>query len=61
MTASPAGLAVMVTVKESMQGVQLSLDPIDAKGGIGVEKIQPIAMDDGFDVKKAEANGKFRR
>lgn len=50
--------AVAATVKESMQGAQLYLDHVNAKGGVGGEKIEVITLDDAFDVKKAEANAR---
>lgn len=50
--------AVAATVKESMLGAQLYLDHVNAKGGVGGEKIQLITLDDGFDVKMAEANAR---
>ncbi len=50
--------AVAATVKESMQGAQLYLDHVNAKGGVGGEKIEIITLDDAFDVKKAEANAR---
>ena len=49
---------VAATVKESMQGAQLYLDHVNAKGGVGGEKIEIITLDDAFDVKKAEANAR---
>ncbi|MGQ0708901.1 MAG: ABC transporter substrate-binding protein [Rhodoferax sp.] len=49
---------VAATVKESMLGARLYLDHINAKGGVGGEKIDVITLDDGFDVKKAEANAR---
>ena len=50
--------AVAATVKESMQGAQLYLDHVNAKGGVGGEKIEIVTLDDAFDVKKAEANAR---
>ena len=49
---------VAATVKESMQGAQLYLDHVNAKGGVGGEKIEIVTLDDAFDVKKAEANAR---
>lgn len=49
---------VAATVKESMLGAQLYLDQVNAKGGVGGEKIELITLDDAFDVKKAEANAR---
>jgi len=48
--------AVAATVKESMLGAQLYLDQVNAKGGIGGEKIEVVTLDDVFDVKKAVEN-----
>ena len=50
--------AVAATVKESMQGAQLYLDHVNAKGGVGGEKIEIVTLDDAFGVKKAEANAR---
>lgn len=49
---------VAATVKESMLGAQLYLDQVNAKGGVGGEKIELITLDDAFDVKRAEANAR---
>lgn len=49
---------VAATVKESMTGAQLYLDHVNAKGGVGGERIEIITLDDSFDVKKAEANAR---
>jgi len=48
--------AVAATVKESMLGAQLYLDQVNAKGGIGGEKIEVVTLDDAFDVKQAVEN-----
>ncbi|QIL44701.1 ABC transporter substrate-binding protein [Acidovorax sp. HDW3] len=50
--------AVAATVKESMAGAKLYLDQVNAKGGVHGEKIELVTLDDGFDVKKAEANAR---
>ncbi|MDT8990300.1 ABC transporter substrate-binding protein [Curvibacter sp. APW13] len=49
---------VAATVQESMLGARLYLDQVNAKGGIGGERIELITLDDAFDVKKAEANAR---
>lgn len=49
---------VAATVKESMLGAQLYLDHVNAKGGVGGEKVEVVTLDDAFDVKKAEANAR---
>lgn len=49
---------VAATVKESMLGAQLVFDQVNAKGGVGGEKIDIVTLDDAFDVKKAEANAR---
>ena len=49
---------VAATVKESMLGAQLVFDQVNAKGGVGGEKIEVTTLDDAFDVKKAEANAR---
>lgn len=49
---------VAATVKESMWGAQLYLDHVNARGGVGGEKVEVITLDDAFDVKKAEANAR---
>jgi ABC-type branched-subunit amino acid transport system substrate-binding protein len=51
--------AVAATVKESMTGAQLYLDQVNARGGVAGEKIEIITLDDGFDVKRAEANARL--
>jgi len=38
--------AVAATVKESMFGAQLYIDSVNAKGGVGGEKIEVITLDD---------------
>ena len=41
---------VAATVKESMLGAQLVFDQVNAKGGVGGEKIEVTTLDDAFDV-----------
>jgi branched-chain amino acid transport system substrate-binding protein len=50
--------AVAATVKESNTGAQLYLDAVNAKGGVGGEKIELITLDDKFDTKLAAANAR---
>lgn len=50
--------AVAATVKESMTGAMLYIDAVNAKGGIGGEKIEIITLDDKFDTKLAAANAR---
>ncbi|MDR7307476.1 ABC transporter substrate-binding protein [Rhodoferax saidenbachensis] len=50
--------AVAATVKESNFGAQLYLDAINAKGGVGGEKIELITLDDKFDPKLTAANAR---
>lgn len=50
--------AVAATVKESMQGANLYLDAVNARGGINGEKIEVITLDDKFDTKLALTNAK---
>jgi ABC-type branched-subunit amino acid transport system substrate-binding protein len=48
--------AVAATVKESSAGAMLYIDSVNAKGGLGGEKIQIITLDDKFDTKLTLAN-----
>lgn len=50
--------ATAATVKESMLGASLVIDAVNAKGGIGGEKIKIISMDDKFDTKLTFSNAK---
>lgn len=50
--------AVAATVKETSFGAQMYLDAINAKGGVGGEKIELITLDDEFDTKLAAANAR---
>ncbi len=50
--------AVAATVKEASMGAQFYIDTINAKGGIGGEKIELITLDDKFDTKLAVANAR---
>jgi branched-chain amino acid transport system substrate-binding protein len=50
--------AVAATVKEASLGAQLYLDAVNAKGGIGGEKIELITLDDKFDTQLTLANAK---
>ena len=50
--------AVAATVKETSLGAQMYLDAVNAKGGVGGEKIELITLDDKFDTKLAAANAR---
>lgn len=50
--------AVAATVQEAGLGAQLYLDAVNAKGGIGGEKVELITLDDKFDPKLTLANAK---
>ena len=50
--------AVAATVKESSLGAALYLDAINAKGGVGGEKIELITLDDQFDTAQAALNAR---
>ncbi len=52
------GGAVAATVKETSAGARLYLDAINARGGVGGEKIELITLDDKFDPKLAAANAR---
>ncbi|HEU5296507.1 MAG TPA: ABC transporter substrate-binding protein [Burkholderiaceae bacterium] len=46
------------SVKEITDGAKLYLDAINAKGGVGGQKIQLVSLDDKFDPKLAAENAK---
>lgn len=48
--------SVAATVKEGNLGAALYIDAVNAKGGIGGQKIEIITLDDKFDVKLAAQN-----
>jgi len=50
--------AVAASVKEATSGAQLYFDAVNAKGGIGGQKLQLVSMDDKFDPKLAAENAK---
>jgi ABC-type branched-subunit amino acid transport system substrate-binding protein len=50
--------AVAATVKESSTGAMLYIDAINARGGVGGEKIEVITLDDQFDTKLAASNAR---
>ena len=50
--------AVAATVKESNAGAMLYIDDVNAKGGIGGEKIEVITLDDKFDTKLTAVNAR---
>jgi len=47
---------VAASVKELNLGAKLYIDHVNATGGVNGQKIELIAMDDGFDPKRAAAN-----
>lgn len=50
--------AVGAGVKETTEGAQLYIDAINAKGGVGGQKIELISLDDKFDPKMAAENAR---
>ena len=50
--------AVAATVKEATVGAQLLFDAVNARGGIGGQKLELVVMDDAFDPKRAADNAK---
>ncbi len=50
--------AVAATVKETGIGARLVLDAVNARGGIGGERIELVTLDDKFDPKLAAANAR---
>ncbi|BDT70598.1 Leu/Ile/Val-binding protein [Comamonadaceae bacterium OS-4] len=50
--------AVAATVQEASLGAQLYIDSINAKGGVGGEKIELLTLDDKFDPKLTVSNAK---
>jgi ABC-type branched-subunit amino acid transport system substrate-binding protein len=50
--------AVAATVKEASTGAMLYIDAINARGGVGGEKIEVITLDDQFDTKLAASNAR---
>ncbi len=56
-----AGFSGLVAagVKETTDGAKLYLDAVNAKGGIGGQKIELISMDDKFDPKLAGENARI--
>lgn len=50
----PSGLtgSVAAGVKENIEGAKLYLDAVNARGGVGGQKIELITVDDQFDPKK---------
>lgn len=50
--------AVAATVNETSVGARLYIDAVNAKGGIGGEKIELITLDDKFDTKLAASNAR---
>lgn len=50
--------AVAATVKETSLGARLYIDAINAKGGVGGEKLELVTLDDQFDPKLSAANAR---
>ncbi|AOW14793.1 amino acid ABC transporter substrate-binding protein [Hydrogenophaga crassostreae] len=50
---------VAAGVKETTDGAKLYFDAINAKGGVGGQKIELISLDDQFDPKQAAENGRI--
>lgn len=50
---------VAAGVKETSDGAHLYIDAVNAKGGVNGQKIEIIALDDNFDPKKTEENGRI--
>ncbi len=50
--------AVAATVKESNAGAMLYIDDVNARGGVGGEKIELVTLDDKFDTKLTLSNAK---
>lgn len=50
--------AVSAGVKETTDGARLYLDSINAKGGVGGQKIELVSLDDKFDPKLAAENAR---
>jgi len=46
------------TVKESMHGAALYIDHINARGGVGGQKVEVLSLDDQFDPKLTLANAR---
>jgi len=49
---------VAATVKEATDGARLVFDAINAKGGIGGQKLELVALDDAFDPQRSADNAK---
>ncbi|MBE7941103.1 MULTISPECIES: ABC transporter substrate-binding protein [Ramlibacter] len=47
------------SVKETAEGARLYIDQVNARGGVAGEKIDLIAMDDGFEVKRTAENARI--
>jgi branched-chain amino acid transport system substrate-binding protein len=50
--------AVAATVKEASTGAMLYIDAVNAKGGIGGERLEIVTLDDQFDPKLATSNAR---
>ena len=45
-------------VKETTEGTKLYIDAVNAKGGVGGQKIELVSLDDKFDPKLAAENAR---
>ena len=50
--------AVAATVKEATAGARLLFDALNARGGIGGQKLELVVLDDAFDPQRAADNAK---
>ncbi|GCL64260.1 lipoprotein [Rubrivivax pictus] len=50
--------AVAATVKEATAGAKLLFDSLNARNGIGGQKLELVVLDDGFDPQRAADNAK---
>lgn len=50
--------AVAATVKEATDGARLVFDAVNARGGIGGQKLELVVLDDGFDPQRAADNAR---
>ena len=50
--------AVAATVQEATAGARLLFDAVNARGGIGGQKLELVVLDDGFDPQRAADNAK---
>jgi ABC-type branched-subunit amino acid transport system substrate-binding protein len=50
--------AVAATVKEAIDGARLLFDAVNARGGIGGQRLELVTLDDQFDPKRAADNAR---